>query len=924
MKPQHLPPERLHVGPHAVVDRHQHVQREILPREPLPEEPEGPRPRVLPPGVQHPDRPGHVRLHPGYVRLQQPPADLPYRQRLLVAEPHQVVHLEGAAQVTLQHQPRPQLLRLPVARPQHAGDPLGGEARQRRPQVLREHPGEELGGPLGQLVAQQRVHQQPAQLLAEGRVRVRQPAGELAARGPQIRLGVGQQPGDEQRPLEQRGVWQPPQQPRPRPADRLVGARQQVLDQLVGRRRGGQDQRLAAHRLHLRQRVPEQVTDDLLRERPQVGAQVLHQHAARPGRPPLVAGAEGEEPGDHSHQQRPQRRLREPRPLQDLLRGLLHVREAGQQQRGQGGGVLGDQPLVGGEPAERLLAGGRVGAGGHGDQQVQVRVLRTVASGCDLEAQLRRGLVGLPQEHPQHVEVELVAELLAVRQREGGELVDQRAAALVQQVQQPLRSRPPELREGLLAGRPGGLEGALSAAPVEQPVDLLDALAVAVEQLVEGIERGEGAVLDGDRLLLLVAVQAVLVGLARVGVGEGQERPHRHGHEPLVAEPPQRPEHAPDTATEVRPGARAVGPLACGKLLLEPISPAGRREGFLGGLQPVGDPPEHLRVSAEFRRPEQPPDLPEPGRRQRHRAHVAEERRAAHRVADLVEQGDDLVGLGGAAGEVRGEGELEGLRIAVGAERLQLPGERRPERRPELGPSLLVGERQQRLGGGAAYGLRVLLLGVERPQRRDRLVRPAAAQGPHRGGGAGRGGGASQREQRRLRLPEPQQPRGPAQPPGRRVVGPALASGGELEPHKDLPFEALASAGLPRLVGEGRPGRGGPLPRGRRGRGGRGRGGARRRGGGGRCARLDLLVSLAVQLVLEGPLEDALGLRRGDRVHGEGAVVKATVGELLAVVDHEAPGALLAERELQAEVLGPVGFAQLRLLDDPHAGLGAA
>jgi hypothetical protein len=215
-------------------------------------------------------------------------------------------------------------------------------------------------------------------------------------------------------------------------------------------------------------------------------------------------------------------------------------------------------------------------AGGHGDQEVQVRVLGPVAPRHQVEAQLGGGLVGFFQQHPEHVRAELVAELLAIGQREGGEFVDQAAAALVEQVQEPLRAGPPERREGLLAGRPGGLEGALLAAPVEQPADLDDPLAVAVEQPVEGVEGGEGAVLDGDRFPLMTVVAGVLVGLAPVAVGEGQEHPHRHGHEVFLAQPPQRPEHAPDAAPEVRAGAGAVGTPARGQLLAVLVAPPGR------------------------------------------------------------------------------------------------------------------------------------------------------------------------------------------------------------------------------------------------------------------------------------------------------------------------------------------------------------
>ncbi len=45
---QQLAPQGLHVGAHAVLDRHQHVQGEMLLREALPQELEGPGPGVFP------------------------------------------------------------------------------------------------------------------------------------------------------------------------------------------------------------------------------------------------------------------------------------------------------------------------------------------------------------------------------------------------------------------------------------------------------------------------------------------------------------------------------------------------------------------------------------------------------------------------------------------------------------------------------------------------------------------------------------------------------------------------------------------------------------------------------------------------------------------------------------------------------------
>jgi len=56
---------------------------------------------------------------------------------------------------------------------------------------------------------------------------------------------------------------------------------------------------------------------------------------------------------------------------------------------------------------------------------------------------------------------------------------------------------------------------------VKQPTNLDDPLAVAVEQLVEGEEGGEGTVLDGDRFPLVAVVVGMLVELARITVGEG-------------------------------------------------------------------------------------------------------------------------------------------------------------------------------------------------------------------------------------------------------------------------------------------------------------------------------------------------------------------------------------------------------------------
>jgi len=84
-----------------------------------------------------------------------------------------------------------------------------------------------------------------------------------------------------------------------------------------------------------------------------------------------------------------------------------------------------------------------VGAGGHSDQEVQVRVLGAVAPHHQIEAQLGGRLVGFFQQHPERVRAELVAELGAFRQRGGGEFVDQAAAALVQQVEEPLRAGLP-------------------------------------------------------------------------------------------------------------------------------------------------------------------------------------------------------------------------------------------------------------------------------------------------------------------------------------------------------------------------------------------------------------------------------------------------------------------------------------------------
>ena len=201
--PQQLAPEGLHVGAHAVLDGDQHVQDKILRREPLPEEPEGPGAGVVPPGIEHPQRPRHVPLHAVHAPPHQLPRDLAHREGLVVAEPRQLVHRERPRQIPLQHQQRPQLLRLPVARPQQPADPLRIRRHQRVVQILQDHPLDRLAHPLRQLVPQQRVRQQLVELRREQRARTDQPPHQLPPGPSQILLRVRQQPRDQQRPLEQ-------------------------------------------------------------------------------------------------------------------------------------------------------------------------------------------------------------------------------------------------------------------------------------------------------------------------------------------------------------------------------------------------------------------------------------------------------------------------------------------------------------------------------------------------------------------------------------------------------------------------------------------------------------------------------------------------------------------------------------------------
>jgi hypothetical protein len=130
----------------------------------------------------------------------------------------------------------------------------------------------------------------------------------------------------------------------------------------------------------------------------------------------------------------------------------------------------------------------------------------------------------------------------------------------------------------------------------------------------------------------------------------------------------------------------------------------------------VGDEAKKLGVLPEFSGLQQVTDPPEGRRRQGHRPRVAQQRRAARRIADQVELIDHRVGLVGVDQQMLPQRELEGLRIAVRAQRPQPLRQRRPQRRPELDPRPLVRQRQQRLRRGPPHRLRVLLLGVHRPE----------------------------------------------------------------------------------------------------------------------------------------------------------------------------------------------------------------
>nr|MCU0659903.1 hypothetical protein [Polyangiaceae bacterium] len=316
----------------------------------------------------------------------------------MIAEPRHLVDREGPRQVSLQHQQRPQLLRLSVARPQQPGDPLRGDRHQRVVQIFQDQAAQPLADPLGQLVAQQRVQQQPADHRRERPVRREQAPQQPAPGGPQIRLRVGQEPRQQQRPRQQRPVRHRLEEPRPGPTHHRVGAVEQLLDQLVRRRRAGQQQRLAAQRLHLRQRVLQQGPHQPLGQAPQPRPAPGDQRLPRPRRPVVLPLAQPQQPRGRLLQQRPPGRLRE-RGAHDEAGGEeLRVRVDREQHPRQRRRLLRQRrprPL---EPAVRLRAPLGVGAAGEGSQNFHRQKFWTMVGPDQVEDEASGGLVGALEE----------------------------------------------------------------------------------------------------------------------------------------------------------------------------------------------------------------------------------------------------------------------------------------------------------------------------------------------------------------------------------------------------------------------------------------------------------------------------------------------------------------------------------------------
>jgi hypothetical protein len=560
-----------------------------------------------------------------------------------------------------------------------------------------------------------------------------------------------------------------------------------------------------------------------------------------------------------------------------------------------------------------------VGAAGECSQNLHRQKFWTMVGPDQVEDEASGGLVGALEELDEGVEVELLAERLAAGEGGGGELVDEGAAALGEEVEEALGARGPGIGEGLLDEARCAV-GVLVGLPVEEAPHLDDAPAVLEEEAVEGEEGGEGAEAHGDGAARGVLVPVLHPGLARVLVGEGEQDADGHGDEVRVVAPTQLAEHAPHPAAQEGPGAgaegRGAGPQGLGLL-------AGVARKLLrgGGLDAMREDAKKLGVAAKLGALEQVPHPPEAGRLEGYGARVDQERRAAHRVADLVEPIDHRVGLVAAGGQVLGEGELEGLGVAVRREGPERLGEGLAERGAERPAGGVIGEREEDLDGRAMDGLGGLLVRDEGAQRGDRGVGAAAAQGPDRRRHPRPRGveGADAGQQQRFGLLEAEPGGGLEEATQGRLVG-GLPEVGQLvaQVRQDPLPGALVAPRFLLFPGErARRRGGGALPR-RRRRGGRGlaRPGGRGRG---RGAVVDL-VPLAL-LLLDGALKGPLGLVTRQRAQGEGAIVGAPVKQALPVVDDEPIGAALAERQLEAERSTALVLDQLALLDDLHAGL---